>query len=44
LEVFMSLVKKPVTTEEKLAAHRRNQGLSQGPAAADARERIGAAH
>jgi hypothetical protein len=40
----MSLVKKPLMTEEKLAAHRRNQGLSQGQATADARERIGAAH
>jgi hypothetical protein len=40
----MSLVKKPVVTEEKLAANRRNQALTQGPATAAARERVGAAH
>jgi len=40
----MSLVKKPVLTEEKLAANRRNWGLSQVPATAEGRERIGAAH
>ena len=40
----MSLVKKPVITEEKLAANRRNWGLSQVPATPEGRERIGAAH
>ena len=40
----MSLVKKPAMTPRKLAATRRNQKLSHGPATAAGRERIHAAH
>jgi hypothetical protein len=40
----MSLVKKPRLTAKKLAAIRRNQKLSHGPATAEGRERIRAAH
>ena len=36
----MSLVKKPRMTEKKLAAIRRNQKLSHGPATPEGRERI----
>jgi len=39
----MSLVKKATMTEKKIAANRRNQSLSHGPATAEGRERIGAA-
>ena len=39
----MSLVKKPTMTEKKIAANRRNGGLSQGPVTAEGKERIGAA-
>jgi hypothetical protein len=39
----MSLVKKPEMTEKKVAANRRNQSLSHGPATAEGKERIGAA-
>jgi len=39
----MSLVKKPIMTEKKLAAIRRNQKLSHGPATVEGKERIGAA-
>jgi hypothetical protein len=44
LEVSVSLVKKHAMTEKKLAANRRNQKLSHGPATAAGRERIRAAH
>ncbi len=40
----MSLVKSPRMTEKKLAAIRRNQQLSHGPATDEGRERIRAAH
>ncbi|MGA3165354.1 MAG: hypothetical protein ABSF14_04465 [Terriglobia bacterium] len=40
----MSLVKKHEMTEKKLAANRRNQKLCNGPATAEGRERIRAAH
>ena len=40
----MSLVKKPEMTEKKLAANRRNRRLAHGPATAEGRERIRAAH
>ena len=40
----MSLVKSPRMTEKKLAAIRRNQKLSHGPATAESRERIRATH
>ncbi len=40
----MSLVKSPRMTEKKLAAIRRNQQLSDGPATDEGRERIRAAH
>ncbi|MGD1102607.1 MAG: hypothetical protein ABSA59_11120 [Terriglobia bacterium] len=40
----MSLVKSPRMTERKVAAIRRNQKLSHGPATAEGRERIRAAH
>jgi len=39
----MPLVKKPVLTEEKLAANRRNGGQSQGAVTEEGKERIGAA-
>jgi hypothetical protein len=40
----MSLVKKHALTQKKLAANRRNQKLSHGPATAQGRERLRAAH
>jgi hypothetical protein len=40
----MSLVKSPKMTPRKLAAIRRNQKLSHGPATAQGRERLRAAH
>ena len=40
----MSLVKKPTMTEKKIAANRSNGGLSQGPATAEGKARMGAAH
>jgi hypothetical protein len=40
----MSLVKKPIMTEEKIAANRRNGSISGGPATEEGRERSGAAN
>ena len=40
----MSLIKKPVMTNSKLAANRRNATLSQGPATREGRSRNAAAH
>jgi hypothetical protein len=37
----MSLVKKPEMTEKKVAANRRNESLSHGPATAEGKARIG---
>ena len=39
----MSLIKKPEMTDKKVAANRRNQKLSHGPATAEGKARIGAA-
>jgi hypothetical protein len=39
----MSLVKKPIMTEKKVDASRRNGGLSQGPVTKEGKGRIGAA-
>jgi hypothetical protein len=40
----MSLIKKPLMTEEKLAANRTNAVQSQGPATPEGKERVSAAH
>jgi hypothetical protein len=37
----MSLVKKPKMIEKKVAANRRNRGLSCGPVTAEGKARIG---
>ena len=39
----MSLVKKPIITEKKTAANRRNGNLSRGPATDEGKARVGAA-